>query len=302
MKRLLAVALLCLAAAGGSARAETGDPCAFALVPMPLHPASGERAGLRLEGGIFGPGAGPAVARAQMRSNVIELDVVQTRELAAFPGYRPVGDILLDVLAYVGPLAAGAYPVVVTTRSFVDGVTNVPCPARIETLRIAAAPAPVETLDAVEFHDRTRDRHHLTADPAEIAAYDAAGFTRTGQGFKVYARGGSDGRFEVWRFVPAAGTALDGMFLTASGREFGDVERNPYWRFESTPFEIALPDTLTGQCPPGSHPVFRVVDPRNGDHRWIDDAALREALVQGGWFADGYGYRGVAMGAPGAAA
>ena len=300
MKRWSCLVLLWVAAAFGVARADNLDPCAFTLVQSPAHPSSSERIGLRLTGGIFGPGAGPGAAQATMRSGVIYLDVVLTRERDAFAGYHPIGDVILDVFDYVGPLAAGVYPVVITTRSFVDDVTNVPCPAVVQSLRVYETAAPVQTVDAVEFYDAIRDRYFVTTDALQILRLGTTvGWVRTGQQFKVYTVNGSDGRaVPVYWFTSPPVTGIDASFFTASYREYLVLLRTPQWQFEGQPFEVGLPDTLTGECHDGRFPVYRLFNPRNGDHRWTTDAGLRASLVAQGWIPEGYGDVGVAMCAP----
>lgn len=297
MKGRRYLALVGFVAVCAVARAQAQDPCSFTLAQVPAHPGPGERIGLRATGGIFGPGAGPAVARATMQSGVISLDVVLTRDRDAFAGYRPIGDVVQDVLDYVGPLAPGAYPVVITTSSFVDGVTNVPCAPVIAQLRVGATAVQPQTVDAVELYSPALDRYYLTVDPAEAIALGAtAGFAPTGQRFKAYALNGSDGRgFPVYRFVSAG---LNAHFFTASYREYLVLLRTPEWQFEVQPFEAGFPDTLTGECPDGFYRVYRLFDPRTGDHRWTSDAGLRAALVEHGWIAEGYGDLGVAMCSP----
>jgi hypothetical protein len=298
MKRWSWLALLCIAAAGVARADVVGDPCAFTLVQVPAHPSSSERIGLRVTGGIFGPGAGPAAALATMSSGVITLDVVQTRERGAFAGYHPVGDVVQDVFDYVGPLRPGVYPVIITTRSFVDGVTNVPCFPVVQSLRVGETSAPVQTVDAIEFYNAARDRYFLTADDAEARTLEASGWVRTGQKFKVYRLNGSDGRgFPVYRFVSPPGS-VDAHFFTASYREYIVLLRTPEWQFEFQAFEVGFPDSLTGECPDGMYRVYRLFNTRNGDHRWTIDAGLRAALLTQGWIAEGYGDLGVAMCSP----
>jgi hypothetical protein len=300
MKARFRFALYGIAAMCGSAHADVLDPCAFSLVSVPAHPSPSERIGLRVTGGIFGPGAGPAAAQATAQSRVIYLDVVLTRERDAFPGYHPIGDVFQDVFDYVGPFAAGVYPVVISTRSFVDGVTNVPCFPVVAQLSVDAVGVPGETVDAIELYSPSLDRYYLTVDEAEAHTLETTGgFVRTGQKFKVYKLNASGGRgFPVYRFVAAPGTGLNAHFFTASYREYLALLRTPEWQFEFQPFEAGFPDTLTGECPDGLYRIYRLFNPRNGDHRWTIDAGLRAALVLQGWIPEGYGDLGVAMCSP----
>ena len=282
------------------ARAE--DPCAVSLVLAPLHPSAQERIGLRLTGGIFGPGAGRAAAHATLHSGVIDLDVVQTRDSAAFPGYHAMGDVVLDVFDTIGPLAAGVYPVRVTMSSYVDGVTNIPCAPFTAPLAVDGTSGSVQTMDVVEFYNAQRNRYRLGDSAAAIQAFDDGtdpGWVRTGQAFKAYAISRSDGRgFPVARFASLPPPGLDAYFWTASSREANAVEHDPAWQFQVAPFEIPYPDTLTGDCPDRTTPVYRVFDPRSGDHRWTTERALQVELVAAGWIAEGHGEVGVVMCAP----
>ena len=299
---LIVLAALCATTLGVRAHADIlPPPCSFALESVPAHPSSSERIGLRLRGGLF-IGAGPGVAQATMQSNTIYLAVVLTRDRDAFPGYHRIGDMLQDAFAYVGPLAPGGYPVVITTSSFVDGVTNVPCPAVSQTLTVYASSGPTTTQDAVEFYNAGRDRYFLTADAGEIAFLDQGGepgWSRTGRGFKVYAVGQSDGRaYGVIRYVSTPASKLDSHVFTNSVREQIVLDRTPEWERESLPFELALPDTLTGECPDRTTPVYRLFNPGNGDHRFTTDGALAAGLRSAGWTQEGYGDVPVAMCAP----
>lgn len=299
MKATCAAAVLSIVAMLGSAQADAQDACAFTLVQVPAHPVPNEQIGLRLTGGLFGPGAGPAAARAVRQGNVIFLDVVQTRDRDAFPGYHAVGDVVQDVLDYVSVLAPGVYPVVISTSSFVDGVTNIPCPVVTQSLRVDAAGVPTQTVDAIELYSAARDRYFMTTNAAELQALEASGdFVRTGQRFKVYQVNGSDGRgFPVYRFVSSPDSRLDAHFFTVSYREYLVLLRTPEWLLEGQPFEAGFPDSLTGECP-GLYPVYRLFNPRNGDHRWTIDPALRAFLIEQGWIAEGFGDLGVAMCSP----
>jgi len=299
---LLVLAALLAGACATTSGAQVGAPCQFDLVTVPAHPSSQERIGLRLQGGIFGAGARPGAALATVQNNSIALDVVLTADRSAFPDHRPVGDVFLDVLDYVGPLAAGAYPVIVTTSSFVDGVTNVPCDPVVKTLQVFATSGPVVTRDAIEFYNQARDRFFLTSDDVEIARLDQGldpGWARTGKSFRVYVAGASDGRgYSVVRFVTDVTSTLDAHFWSASARENEEIPHIVPWMVEGVVFALPLPDTLTGACPNGTTPVYRLFNPRNGDHRYTTDAALSAQLQLGGWIAEGYGDRPVAMCSP----
>jgi hypothetical protein len=53
---------------------------------------------------------------------------------------------------------------------------------------------------------------------------------------------------------------------------------------------IALPNTVTGACPPGTISVYRVWDNRaDSNHRYTTSTAIRAQMDTLGWIAEGYG-------------
>ena len=94
---------------------------------------------------------------------------------------------------------------------------------------------------------------------------------------------------------PAAG--LDSHFYSASPQEcvatlenFGDD-----WLPEAAEvFEMELPDTTTGDCPPDRVPVHRLWNNRaDSSHRFVKSLALRAQMIARGFISEGYGPNGV---------
>ncbi|MEO8107462.1 MAG: hypothetical protein ABI886_09795 [Betaproteobacteria bacterium] len=55
-------------------------------------------------------------------------------------------------------------------------------------------------------------------------------------------------------------------------------------------FYIALPDATTGNCAPGTIPVYRVWNGRtDSNHRYTTSKALRDQMLAKGYVAEGYG-------------
>jgi hypothetical protein len=290
---LLAVAAIALP---GIAIADTS--CAGVVQAAPAHPSSGEAVALHVP---VDPQEGRVVlAQARVDAQAIDVDVVATDAPQRFRGYRRVSDAAVDAMAVVGPLATGSYEITATLRLQSAGVETA-CPALHAALVVTDASAPVVLVDVIEYYDTTRDRHFMTADAREIAELDAAPsrWARTGRGFKAYALYASDNRAEaVCRYERGGNPARDGYVLSASYRECAALAASPAWRYDSRAFDIVLPDTATGDCPGGTRAVYRVWNPRSGDHRWTTDAVLRASLVAKGWTSEGYGDLGVAMCAP----
>jgi len=160
-----------------------------------------------------------------------------------------------------------------------------------------------DRIDVIEYYNAALDHYFMTSLPAEINALDSGllvGWTRTLQSFTAFAHGAS-GLSPVCRFYlpPAFG---DSHFYSASPAECSEVRAKfPDFILESAAvLHIALPDTVTGVCAPGSIPVYRVWNNRAGDsnHRYTTDPSIRNMMVAEGGVAEGYGPDQVIMCAP----
>jgi len=78
------------------------------------------------------------------------------------------------------------------------------------------------------------------------------------------------------------------------------LAKYPFFVYEAPAlFYILLPDQVTGACPAGTIPVYRVWDNRaDTNHRYTTNRALRDQMVAAGWRAEGYGADAVIMCAP----
>lgn len=183
------------------------------------------------------------------------------------------------------------------------------CAVALSFLLCASVPARSATLDAIEYYNAALDHYFVTALAGEIAKLDAGvvtGWERTGQHFTVFDPATPfAGASPVCRFygVPAAG--LDSHFYSASPAECAAVRQRfaGIWIEETDDaFGIFLPDTVTGQCPAQSIPVYRAWNGRvDSNHRFTTDPATLRAMVAKGYIAEGYGPAAmpVAMCAPG---
>lgn len=300
MRRLLALTAAAAAFAAGHAFGDILPPIIAAT--LPLHPSSHERFGIVLIAqGLPGPIAGlRTLGRASLRSGTIEVDFVVTDVPDQFPGYRLVGDPKYDVLAWVGPLAPGVYPIYTHYYSH-SAAGDFAYDLFAQSVEVADTAGPVALVDAVEFYNTARDRYFLTADADEAALLDGGlepGWRRTGQSFKMYRERQSDGRGRYMCRFASIPSGLDSHFLTVNAGECDDVLESGAWQPEYSATEAGHPDTLSGECPDRMLPVYRLWNPRNGDHRWTTDSALRADLIARGWIPEGYGNLGIAMCAP----
>ncbi len=158
------------------------------------------------------------------------------------------------------------------------------------------AETPVEV---VEFYHAGFDHYFISSLPADIAAVDSGqlkGWARTGQKFNAYAAAGA-GTSPVCRYYipPAVG---DSHFFSASPAECAEVRaRFPSFTLEtSAAMHLYLPDGITGACPAGTVPVYRLWNGRvDSNHRYVTLRSLRDAMLAKGHVAEGYGPDGVAM-------
>ena len=179
---------------------------------------------------------------------------------------------------------------------------------------LALSPMRVCATDtAVEFYNQGLDHYFVSSLAADIDALDSGrfpGWTRTGRGFLVYpdqAQGGP-GASPVCRFYipPQHG---DSHFFSASKAEcdaiLAKIPTDPNYSgyvYESpNAFYAALPNPLTGACPAGMVPVFRLWNQRaDSNHRYAADPGIKTAMVAKGYLAEGYGPNAASLCSPAA--
>ena len=166
---------------------------------------------------------------------------------------------------------------------------------------VIAKPAPPKAA-AIEYYNAALDHYFTSALAADIAALDSGalkGWTRTGLSFGAYLEPAA-GASPVCRFYlpPANG---DSHFYSASPAECADVRAKfPTFVYEAADvMHVALPDLVTGECPPGTQTVYRVWNNRaDSNHRYTTDPAVKAAMIAKGYIAEGYGPDAVIMCAP----
>ncbi|HVO87940.1 MAG TPA: hypothetical protein VMV45_05310 [Casimicrobiaceae bacterium] len=164
-------------------------------------------------------------------------------------------------------------------------------------------PVPAPKVAAIEYHHAAFDHYFVTAIPDEIAKLDNgtfAGWTRTGDSFNVYTAD-QVGTHPVCRFFSTTFAPKSSHFYTAGPDECTNVQRNPNWQLEGLVFNIPVPDTITGACPPATQPVYRLFNQGMGaapNHRFTTSLATRAAMIAQGWTPEGYGPDAVIMCAP----
>jgi hypothetical protein len=169
---------------------------------------------------------------------------------------------------------------------------------------LLAMPAIAQTVDVIEYYNASQDHYFISSLQPDIDALDSGrlpGWQRTGLTFKAYANPAGNAS-PVCRFYipPAYG---DSHFFSASPAEcVQTAAKFPFLILESsTAMYIDLPDAVTGACPAGDVPVYRVWDNRtDSNHRYTTSLAIRAQMVARGGIAEGYGPDAVIMCAAGA--
>ena len=153
---------------------------------------------------------------------------------------------------------------------------------------------PNGVVPAVEFHHRELDHYFLSTNPVEIANLDSGrtvGWERTGLRFLVYDHP-APGTNPVCRFyrAPAFG---DSHFCSASPAECEQTAAaHPNdWIYESpSVFYVQLPDTVSGECPPATLPVYRFYNAGTVNHRYTAERFVRNEMdASARWTPEGYG-------------
>ena len=163
--------------------------------------------------------------------------------------------------------------------------------------------SPPATTTVIEFYNATLDHYFISSLQPDIQALDSQaipGWVRTGLSFNAYPAAVA-GASPVCRFYipPAEGNS---HFFSASPLECAEVMQGyPMFELESpNAMYLDLPDPVTGACPAGTIPVYRVWNDRvDTNHRYLTDRARRDQMVASqGYVAEGYGPDTVIMCAP----
>ena len=165
-------------------------------------------------------------------------------------------------------------------------------------LAVIAKPAPPKSA-VVEYYNAALDHYFVSALAADIAALDSGalrGWARTGLTFNAYLEP-AVGASPVCRFYlpPQNG---DSHFYSASPAECDQVHAKfPSFVYEApNVMYVALPDLVTGDCPPGTQKVYRVWNNRvDSNHRYTADPGVKAAMIAKGYVAEGYGPDAVIM-------
>jgi len=192
------------------------------------------------------------------------------------------------------------------------------------SLVLTPVPPPPAIVQVDEFYHEDLRHYFITADPAEKQALDAGihtGWKRTGESFKAYSSDSmTPGVVRPLAFYQAGGyvnpvcryygdplRGLDSHFYSADEAECARVQIDygsdwqmgvmGVWQFESdNVFQITSPIKVSGACPAGTIPVYRLWNQReDSNHRYTTSLAIRAQMIVAGYVVEGYGPAGVVM-------
>ncbi len=167
--------------------------------------------------------------------------------------------------------------------------------------------APPGTVPVVEYYRADKDHYFMTANPAEIAYFDASlssVYQRTGEVFYAWltpatAPPGTP-LSPVCRFYNPS-PLVDSNFFTAipSECQYMIATWPGVWNLESpAAFYVLLSDS-NGVCPGGSIPIYRFFDNRNdANFRHTRDLTVRRQMLNKQWAPNGFGPSGVGFCSP----
>ncbi len=201
---------------------------------------------------------------------------------------RPDG--ALDVLSLAGTYVARVRPDGSMDPEF---KASVPWQQAVERDFVAAVP----------FYNAALDQYFVTSDLGEIAGLPrdpVTGWSARDGWFHVYPAGWTaTPTVPVCRFYGRPDAGLDSHVLTANAGECAALaaDGGARWSAESPEtFRVILPDPLTGACPPGHPPVYRLWNGRaDGGHVLSTWPSRSDPRIAKGYVAEGWGPESVAM-------
>lgn len=314
----MAAIIAVFTAFSGAETASAVEPCSLVgnVSASPRHPGKMDAVSFNVSIPWFlvpPETANQIVARATIDpAGGIDVDALLTPRPGDFPDWRLVSVAYRvdSVFATVGPLVVGEHAIRsnVLLHDAHTGVIQSVCPdalPRTTLLTVGETAALTQQLPVLEYYNATLDHYFITQNTGEIADLDSGvhpGWTRTGESFNLYVANASDGRGHGacrWYGLPAFG--LDTHFFSASLTECNQVALSPLtegrWENETAnAFEATLPDTITGVCPNGTVPVYRLWNNRvDSNHRYTTRTSIRQSMIAEGYIPEGFGPDAVAM-------
>jgi uncharacterized protein DUF5648 len=155
------------------------------------------------------------------------------------------------------------------------------------------------TVTVVEYHHASFDHYFITPVAAEIALLDARAppfqdWSRTGFTFNVYVNATAPtGSVAICRFFNDHFAPKSSHFYGPRGGSCDvTIAMFPDWKLEDDKLFNAMLSDMTGACPAGTIPVYRLYNNSIGaapNHRFVTSLAERQNMVNQGWTPEGNG-------------
>jgi hypothetical protein len=163
----------------------------------------------------------------------------------------------------------------------------------------ASVVAPPSLLTAVEYHHAVFDHYFITPKANEIDLLDAHAppfqdWSRTGFTFNVYVNATAPaGSVAICRFFNDHFAPKSSHFYGPRGGSCDvTLVMFPDWGLEDDKLFNAMLSDMTGACPAGTIPVYRLYNNGMGgapNHRFVTSLAERQNMVNQGWVPEGNG-------------
>jgi hypothetical protein len=161
----------------------------------------------------------------------------------------------------------------------------------------------------IEYYNATLDHYFISASQPDLDALDSgrsAGWQRTGSSFPAWITrnvgplGGfvvPAGLRDVCRIYIPPNKGDSHFFSASAGECAASLAQHPDFVLETNAaFLATLPDPVTGACPSGQVPVYRLWNNRvDSNHRYTTSLTVRGEMISRGYIAEGYGPNAVAL-------
>jgi uncharacterized protein DUF5648 len=180
-----------------------------------------------------------------------------------------------------------------------DGTTGPNQATNFAGVTVSVVAPPPSTVTVVEYHHASFDHYFITPVTAEIALLDAHAppfqeWSRTGFSFNAYVNATAPtGSVAICRFFNTSFAPKSSHFYGPRGGSCDvTIAMFPDWTLEDDKLFNAMLSDMSGACPTGTIPVYRLYNNGMGgapNHRFVTSLAERQNMVNQGWIPEGNG-------------
>ena len=159
---------------------------------------------------------------------------------------------------------------------------------------VAALNASAQSLNVIEYYNKTLDAHFITGRVNEQTALDGvADFRRTGMTFQATAVAGAPSSLtNICRFYVSLTTPyVSSHFYGRQGVDCESIRAQNVAGFTWEDYDFATQQPTAGACPTGTTPIFRgfrtAAGGKTSNHRYSASQATYDAAVAAGYVGEG---------------